>query len=42
MFYEKELQKANQTEFRIQKVLKKNMINYMWSGNVVIISLLAG
>ena len=28
-FYEKELQKTNQKEFRIEKVLRKKVINYM-------------
>ena len=28
-FYEKELQKANQMKFRIQKVIKRKVINYM-------------
>ena len=28
-FYEKELQKTNQQEFRIEKVPKKKVINYM-------------
>ena len=37
-FYRKELQKTNQTEFRIQKVI----MNYILSGKVVIICLIAG
>ena len=28
-FYEKELQKNNQKEFRIKKVIKEKVINYM-------------
>ena len=36
-FYEKELQKTNQQEFRIEKVIK-----YMSNGNVMIIPLIAG
>ena len=28
-FYEKKLQKTDQKEFRIEKVLKKKVINYM-------------
>ena len=28
-FYEKEVQKTNQQEFRIEKVIKKKIINYM-------------
>ena len=35
-FYEKELQKTNQTEFRIKK-----LINYMLTGRVMIICLVA-
>ena len=30
-FYEKELQKKNQTEFKIQKGNRKKIIYYMWS-----------
>ena len=30
-FYEKELQKTNQTEFKIQKGNRKKIIYYMWS-----------
>ena len=41
-FYEKELQKTNQKEFRIEKVLKKKVINYMLNGKVMIIHLIAG
>ena len=33
-FYEKELQKTNQKEFRIEKVLKKKVINYTLNGKV--------
>ena len=39
-FYVKELQKTNQTEFRIEKEKKK--INYMLSGKVMIIYTIAG
>ena len=35
-FYKKELQKTNQKEFRIEKVIKM-VINYMLNGNVMII-----
>ena len=35
-FYKKELQKTNQKEFRIEKVIKK-VINYMLNGNIMII-----
>ena len=40
-FYEKELQKTNQKEFRIEKVLKK-VINCMSNGKGMIIVLIAG
>ena len=40
-FYEKELQKTNH-EFRIEKVLKKKLINYMFNGKVIIVHLIAG
>ena len=40
-FYEKELQKINQKEFRIEKVLKK-VINYMSNGKDIIIHLIVG
>ena len=41
MFYEKELQKPNQTEFRIEKVKKREkLINCKWK--VVIIHLIVG
>ena len=35
-FYEKELQKTNQKEFRIEK-LNKKVINYMSNGKVMIV-----
>ena len=44
-FYEKELQKTNQQEFRIEKVIKKKVdkvINYMSNGKIVIVHLIAG
>ena len=41
-FYEKELQKTNQQEFRIEKVIKKKVINYMSNGKVIIVHLIAG
>ena len=41
-FYEKELQKTNQQEFGIEKVINKNMINYMSNGKVTIVYLIAG
>ena len=41
-FYEKELQKTDQKEFRIEKVLKKMVISYMSNGKVMIIHLIVG
>ena len=43
-FSEKELQKANQKEFRIEKVIKRNYVstNYMSNGKDIIIHLIAG
>ena len=41
-FYEKELQKTNQQEFRIEKVIKRKVINYMSNGKVMIVHLIAG
>ena len=38
-FYEKELQKTNQEEFRIEK---EKVINYMWNGKGMIIYLIVG
>ena len=32
MFHEKVLQKVNQIEFRVEKVLRKKMINYVSDG----------
>ena len=40
MFYEKELQKTNQKEFRVEKVIK--VIVYMTNGKVTIILLKVG
>ena len=40
-FYEKELQKINQQEFRIEKVFKKKG-DYMSNGKDMIIHLIAG
>ena len=40
-FYEKELQKTNQKEFRIEKVIKKKVVNYMLNGNNAIFCLIA-
>ena len=41
-FYEKELQKTNQKEFRVEKVIKKKVINYMLNEKVMIIHLIVG
>ena len=41
-FYEKELQKTNRKEFRIEKVIKRKVINYMSNGKDMIILLIAG
>ena len=39
-FYEKELQKTNQKKFRIEKVLKRKVRNYMSNGKGIIINLI--
>ena len=39
-FYEKQCQKTNQTEFRIEKLIKKRVINYMSNEKVTIIHLI--
>ena len=36
-FYGKELQKTNQQEFRIEKVIKRKMINYISNGKIIIV-----
>ena len=41
-FYEKEFQKTSQEEFRIEKVIKKNVIKYMLNGKDMITHLIAG
>ena len=41
-FYEKELQKTNQKDFRIKKVIKKKYENYMLNGKDTIVRLIAG
>ena len=41
-FYKKELQKTNQKEFRIEKLLKKKVINCMLNGKDMIIHLIVG
>ena len=42
MFYEKELQKPNQKEYIIEKVIKKKVINYMLIGKDIITCLIVG
>ena len=39
-FYEKELQKTNQKEFRVEKVIKRK--GYMLNGKATIVILIAG
>ena len=39
-FYEKELQKTNEKEFRTEKVIKEKVINYMLNGKIMIIYLI--
>ena len=41
-FYEKELQKTNQKEFRIEKVITRKENNCMSNGKDIIILLMAG
>ena len=41
-FYEKELQKTDQKEFRMEKVLKKKGDSYMSNGKVIVIHLIVG
>ena len=41
-FYENELQRTNQRQFRIEKVISKRVINYMSNGKDMIIHLIAG
>ena len=41
-FYEKELKKTNQKEFRIEKILKKRVISCMLNGKCMIILLIVG
>ena len=41
-FYEKELQKKNQIEFRVEKVTKRKGENFMSSETVMIIHLITG
>ena len=42
MFYKKWLQKENQTQFRIEKVVKRKGINNVSNGKVMIIRLIVG
>ena len=39
-FYEKELRKTNQKEFRVKKIIREKGINYMFNGKATIISLI--
>ena len=41
-FSEKELRKTNQQKFKIEKVIKKKVINYMSNGKAMIVHLIAG
>ena len=41
-FYEKDFQKTNQKEFRIEKVITRKAINYMLNGKDTVIHLIAG
>ena len=42
IFYEKELQKIDEPEFKIEKVIKRKVINHMSNGKDMIIHLIAG
>ena len=39
-FHEKELQKTNQQEFRVEKVIKEKVINYMSNGKIMVVHLI--
>ena len=41
-FYEKELQKTSQKKFRIERVLKRKVINFMLNGKGMIVVLIVG
>ena len=41
-FYKKELQKTNQKEFIVEKVIRQKVINYILNGKVMTICLIAG
>ena len=40
--FRKRVKKANQKEFRTEKLIKKNMINFIWNRKVMIIPLIVG
>ena len=42
MFYKKELRKTNQTEFRIEKIIKRKCVKLMSNGKLKLILLIAG
>ena len=42
MFYENELQKSIQKEFRVEKVIKKKVINYMFNRKATIVLFTVG
>ena len=41
-FFKKELQKSNQNEFRVEKVIREKAVNYMLNGEDLINRLIAG
>ena len=41
-FFKKELQKSNQKEFRVKKVIREKAVNYMLNGEDLINRLIAG
>ena len=41
-FFEKEWQKTSQQELRVDKVVKRNVINYMLCGNTITVHLVVG
>ena len=41
-FYEKELQKTSQKKFRIERVLQREVINFMLNGKGMIVVLIVG
>ena len=40
--FRKIVKKANQKEFRTEKLIKKNIINFIWNRKVMIIPLIVG